>query len=160
LIVQNTLESQASLFSMTSKMGVVVDQVARGSQRVGLAKTVTIESPNGHGREQTDSPSPGKPASFSPVIKRSAQRQHLHRLNTVACVQASSNDILPAVEDSNSLESAFSWVCHSDVIQSMVVLREDACIITNSLDGFHRVWNLHQECLGENYQPVLYCLGC
>jgi hypothetical protein len=45
--------------------------------------------------------------------------------------------------------SEFQFTAHSDSIVLMEPLHKHACIITASLDGYKRVWNLDQECLGE-----------
>ena len=173
---QGTLASQGSLFSMTSKMGVVLDDLGGGSQTVGMAKTVSIVSPLGSPRSPSASPggaaapllntrsrltkqqyqqSHPAPMCVSPVQQppqrpkgRGKKRRHLHRQDTTATMAISKDDVIPRKEDSVSVMSELSWRAHSDTIQNMVALKDVGCIFTNSLDGFHRVWNLHQECLG------------
>jgi hypothetical protein len=41
------------------------------------------------------------------------------------------------------------WGAHLDTIISLVPLHEHGCVLTVSLDGFHRIWNMHEQCLGE-----------
>ena len=46
-----------------------------------------------------------------------------------------------------------SWVVHSDAVNDVAPLDEHGCVITVSIDGFHRIWNLDSECLGEMLLP-------
>lgn len=39
------------------------------------------------------------------------------------------------------------------MITSIVPMHEHGCILTVSLDGFHRVWNIDKACLGEMPLP-------
>ena len=142
-LFQQSQESLGSLFSMTSKMGVIVDDIGETANTVGIAKTLSIVSP-------IVTKSSGEEKRCSPTMEQkdaAPKRKHLHRMDTVSNA-VGNYDVLPSIETSTKIMTAVSWVAHTDTIQSMVALREDACIITNSLDGFHRVWNLHQECLG------------
>lgn len=62
------------------------------------------------------------------------------------------------VEGESSLITLLSyknWRAHSDVISSIVPLDEHGCIVTVSLDGYHRVWNMDGDCLGEMSLPNL-----
>lgn len=54
------------------------------------------------------------------------------------------NHILPAVR---------SWNGHSDMIPVIVPLTTHSCFATVSHDGYHRMWNLDMECLGELVLP-------
>jgi WD40 repeat protein/Ca2+-binding EF-hand superfamily protein len=46
-----------------------------------------------------------------------------------------------------------AWVAHDDMIPGAVPLNAHGCFVTVSHDGFHRVWNLDTECLGEMPLP-------
>jgi hypothetical protein len=46
-----------------------------------------------------------------------------------------------------------SFKTHADSITAIVALSEHACTITVSLDGYHRIWNADQHCLGELLLP-------
>jgi hypothetical protein len=45
------------------------------------------------------------------------------------------------------------WNAHLDNIPIMVSLQSHGCFVTVSHDGYHRVWNLDAECLGELILP-------
>eukprot|EP01038_Epipyxis_sp_PR26KG_P009407 gene9407-12668_t len=45
------------------------------------------------------------------------------------------------------------WVGHHDSIPCLVPMNAHSCFVTVSHDGYHRVWNLDQECLGELFLP-------
>ena len=47
------------------------------------------------------------------------------------------------------------WLAHNDSVTSLVELQEHGCFLTVSLDGFHRVWNIDTDCLGEMPLPNL-----
>jgi WD40 repeat protein len=47
------------------------------------------------------------------------------------------------------------WIGHNDSINLLVPLHDHGCIVTVSLDGFHRVWNIDKDCLGEFPLPNL-----
>jgi WD40 repeat protein len=47
------------------------------------------------------------------------------------------------------------WLGHNDSISLLVPLHEHGCLVTVSLDGFHRIWNLDKDCLGEFPLPNL-----
>jgi WD40 repeat protein/Ca2+-binding EF-hand superfamily protein len=47
------------------------------------------------------------------------------------------------------LPASIVWQAHTDLIQSLVPLKEHNCFITMSLDGYIRIWNLQEECVGE-----------
>ncbi|MCL4419262.1 hypothetical protein M1146_04125, partial [Patescibacteria group bacterium] len=51
------------------------------------------------------------------------------------------------------LNSAKIWSAHTDLIPSVVPLHAHGCFISVSHDGYHRVWNLDMECLGELVLP-------
>lgn len=48
-----------------------------------------------------------------------------------------------------------SWFAHEDMIPAAVPLHAHGCFVTVSHDGFHRVWNLDNELLGEMSLPNL-----
>lgn len=45
------------------------------------------------------------------------------------------------------------WRAHRDVISTFVSMADHGCIITVSLDGYHRIWNMDSVCLGEMPLP-------
>lgn len=51
------------------------------------------------------------------------------------------------------MSSINSWVVHNDAVIDMVALHDHGCYLTVSIDGFHRVWNLDTDCLGEMLLP-------
>jgi hypothetical protein len=53
------------------------------------------------------------------------------------------------------LSSLNSWVCHNDTVVDLIALHDHGCCVTVSIDGFHRVWNLDSDCLGEMLLPNL-----
>jgi WD40 repeat protein/Ca2+-binding EF-hand superfamily protein len=53
------------------------------------------------------------------------------------------------------MELAGKWVAHKDSISVSVPMPEHNCLVTGSHDGFHRVWNLDENCLGEMKLPNL-----
>jgi hypothetical protein len=44
---------------------------------------------------------------------------------------------------------------HSDMISCLLPLNDSGCILTASLDGFQRIWNMDTDCLGELPLPNL-----
>jgi hypothetical protein len=48
-----------------------------------------------------------------------------------------------------------SWRAHTDAVTNIVSLGEHGCVMTLSMDGFHRVWSIDMECLGEMPLPNL-----
>jgi WD40 repeat protein len=46
-----------------------------------------------------------------------------------------------------------AWNGHDDMIPTAIALNAHGCFVTVSHDGFHRVWNLDMECLGELALP-------
>lgn len=53
------------------------------------------------------------------------------------------------------IRASKSWTAHVDSIPCIVPMNAHGCILTVSLDGFHRVWNLDKQCLGELVLPNL-----
>jgi WD40 repeat protein/Ca2+-binding EF-hand superfamily protein len=53
----------------------------------------------------------------------------------------------------NKVMSNRSWLCHHDSITSAVAMDESACFVTVSHDGFYRLWNIEEDCLGELVLP-------
>ena len=53
------------------------------------------------------------------------------------------------------VRSAKYWQAHSDSIPILVPMHAHGCLLTMSLDGYHRVWNLDKQCLGELILPNL-----
>lgn len=53
------------------------------------------------------------------------------------------------------LKSVKQWQAHSDSIPLLVPMHAHGCLLTMSLDGYHRVWNLDKQCLGELALPNL-----
>lgn len=53
------------------------------------------------------------------------------------------------------IKSCKHWLAHNDLIPCVVPMHAHGCILTVSLDGYHRVWNLDQQCLGELVLPNL-----
>ena len=47
------------------------------------------------------------------------------------------------------------WKAHSDGITNIVSLDEHGCLLTLSLDGYHRLWNIDKVCIGEMPLPNL-----
>ncbi|RYG68911.1 WD40 repeat domain-containing protein, partial [archaeon] len=48
-----------------------------------------------------------------------------------------------------------TWSSHADTVPAVVPLRSHGCFVTTSHDGFQRIWNLENECLGELSLPNL-----
>jgi WD40 repeat protein len=42
-----------------------------------------------------------------------------------------------------------AWVAHDDMVPAAIPLHAHGCFVTVSHDGFHRIWNLDADCLGE-----------
>jgi len=53
------------------------------------------------------------------------------------------------------LKSSKSWLAHFDAIPIVVPMHAHGCLLTASHDGYHRVWNLDKQCLGELVLPNL-----
>lgn len=53
------------------------------------------------------------------------------------------------------LQAHSTWKGHHDIITSIVPMHEHGCLVTISLDGYHRIWNMDRECLGEMPLPNL-----
>ena len=47
------------------------------------------------------------------------------------------------------------WKAHSDGITNIVSLDEHGCLLTLSLDVYHRLWNIDKVCIGEMPLPNL-----
>jgi hypothetical protein len=47
------------------------------------------------------------------------------------------------------------WTGHLDSIPILLPLHEHGCVVTVSLDGYHKIWNIEKECLGELALPNL-----
>ena len=52
-----------------------------------------------------------------------------------------------------TLSPARHWTGHHDIVSFMIPLDTHSCFVTISHDGYHRVWNLDAECLGEMVLP-------
>ena len=56
-------------------------------------------------------------------------------------------------KNASYVSSYHSFKAHSDIIHNLVPLTEHCCLASSSQDGFHRVWNLLGDCLGEMPLP-------
>jgi WD40 repeat protein len=56
-------------------------------------------------------------------------------------------------KDAVYIPSHMSFKAHTDVIHNVEPLPEHGCIVSSSQDGYHRVWNLLGDCLGEMPLP-------
>lgn len=56
-------------------------------------------------------------------------------------------------KDAEVVMSRRIWNAHSDIIPFAVPLHSHGCLVTVSHDGYHRMWNLDAECLGELALP-------
>eukprot|EP01035_Chromulina_nebulosa_P018163 gene18163-23821_t len=59
------------------------------------------------------------------------------------------NAILPDIFPSHA------FIGHCDSISNIVSMTEHGCFLSVSLDGYHRIWNADQQCLGELALPNL-----
>ena len=48
-----------------------------------------------------------------------------------------------------TLQAALWWYAHTDGILSLIPAVEHNCFVSMSLDGYIRLWNLQEECVGE-----------
>jgi hypothetical protein len=67
----------------------------------------------------------------------------------------STSDNIPGENSIQEILSDVYWNAHSDIISGVVPLHEHGCLITVSLDGYQRLWNLEADCLGELPLPNL-----
>ena len=56
-------------------------------------------------------------------------------------------------EDSSYSTSCSAFKAHADAITCMAPLAWHGCIISCAHDGYHRIWNIHGDCLGEIALP-------
>jgi hypothetical protein len=60
------------------------------------------------------------------------------------------------------LKAAKHWQAHSDSVPVLVPMHAHGCLLTMSLDGYHRVWNLDKQvCPGAQFHGVdAWCACC
>lgn len=86
-----------------------------------------------------------------PALSASASAAAMMDHNNSTYILSSELFGIPAA--ASTKKSIRCWRGHGDDIPVLVPLREHGCVITVSLDGFHRVWNLDGVLLGEMPLP-------
>jgi Ca2+-binding EF-hand superfamily protein len=93
---------------------------------------------------------------LAPQDKRQLRSRKMSLLRSTSNFHFLTNNEEIRGEGTKNLQSPLRhWKAHNDVIPCIVPLHEHGCVITNSLDGYHRIWNLDGECLGELPLPNL-----
>ena len=82
----------------------------------------------------------------------------LDNVSIKSYVEFSSDEICPVPKGQKFpiyLKSTKSYIAHIDTIPEIICLPAHGCYVTVSHDGYHRVWNLDMQCLGELPLPNL-----
>jgi len=82
----------------------------------------------------------------------------LDNVSIKSYVEFSSDEICPIPKGQKFpiyLKSTKSYIAHIDTIPEIICLPAHGCYVTVSHDGYHRVWNLDMQCLGELPLPNL-----
>jgi hypothetical protein len=101
--------------------------------------------------------------SFSNITPESPKRQAAvfgtdRTATTVAEEECGTDDFQMSELTGNAKHAAYApshhcFKAHSDIIHNIEPMKEHGCIVSSSQDGYHRVWNLLGDCLGEMPLP-------
>jgi hypothetical protein len=128
--------SHSSLFSLTSAMGTIQDNVTAD---LNVASSVDMTSFK-----------MAKTMKVSEKIQSSTAKgiAEFRKLRRTETVDVEDTDEMTGGTGLRKLDPFAMWSAHKDSIVNLVKLGDSGCFATISLDGFHRVWNLQKDCLG------------
>lgn len=129
-------QTQTSLFSLTSTMGTIKDVVQPDLERASSIGMTSIKI------AQTAKVTPES------TLKGLENMRKLRRMTTINIKLTNNLNVKMGGENLICIDPVISWTAHSDTIVNLQILGDSGCFATISLDGFHRVWNLQQDCLG------------
>lgn len=143
--------SHSSLFSLTSAMGTIQDNVKAdhtnassvGMTSFKMAKTSKVV-----------------PQNIKHPVKNTAKKaihefRKIRRATTINVSGTNNTDIVMGGDTLRKIQPVAMWKAHKDSIINIQLLGDSGCFATISLDGFHRVWNLQRDCLGVLALPNL-----
>jgi WD40 repeat protein len=129
---------------------------------------------NGSGDQQNASGGTDSHGGLYPMLRSGTEggpmRSHHHphalggpngkKMRTMSAnwMESNNKDMFPIPRGQkfpSYLRSVRHWMAHSDAIPFLVPMHVHGCLLTLSLDGYHRVWNLDKQCLGELVLPNL-----
>ena len=139
-------QSLSSLFSLTSAMGTVRDNVKADQNVVSsvnmtsikVAKTMKVV-----------------PKLASSTMKGLSDIRQIRRAITIDMSNTSDANVITNSDSLQKMDPVAVWEGHKDSIIDLQVLGDSGCFVTISLDGFHRVWNLQMDKLGLLVLPNL-----
>ena len=137
------VDDDSSLFSLTSKVGLLNVNTAGGVNVQRMAHTVRCDA---EGNPKHDVLLPPAVESFDTHIPTSppkGRRAMLLKHDTF-----SFNYTKSASFQYSTTRPCVCWKGHEGAISTLIGLDEHGCLVTSGVDGFQRIWNLQMKCLG------------
>ena len=93
---------------------------------------------------------------LSPVAVPGLPRMASATTSKITVTDINSEELISSFDsDLSGIRESHMWTAHHDSISQVDGMEEHGCFVTASYDGFVRIWNIDDECLGEFPLPNL-----